>query len=141
MSLLGWPSDRGRSQYAVDVTVRLWNGNWWVRVDGEWAGYYPYCKGGDARPCDEGTLFSNSGIRDEADRLDWYGEVFDRSAPDATSTNMGSGQYASEGFGRAAYFRNLTYYWEPGLLVVERWQPVRNRCCLLQWKRPIHEAG
>jgi|GEM_PF-4480147 len=56
MSLSGWSSSRGGSQYSVDVTVRLWNGNWWVRVDGEWAGYYPYCKGGDARPCDEGTL-------------------------------------------------------------------------------------
>lgn len=30
---------------------------------------------------------------------------------------MGSGQYASEGFRQAAYFRNLTYYWEPS----KRW--------------------
>jgi hypothetical protein len=114
MSLTGWESAQGGNQYSLEVVVRLWEGNWWVKAAGEWAGYYPHCKGWQwYAPCPSGTLFSASGIRDEASRLDWYGEVFDSSAPAATTTDMGSGRFASEGWSRAAYFRNLTYFWAP----------------------------
>ena len=113
MSLVSWSSVTGGSQFSLDVEVRLWNGNWWVRAAGEWAGYYPQCVGGGAAPCQRGTLFSEGGIRDKANRLDWYGEVFDSRAPAATSTDMGSGAYANTQFGRAAYFRNLLYVWAP----------------------------
>ncbi len=114
MSLAGWSSTIGGSQFSLDLEVRLWNGNWWVRAAGEWAGYYPRCKGGGASdPCASGTLFSAAGIRDQADRLDWYGEVFDSTAPSPTSTDMGSGRFASEGWGKAAYFRNIMYVWSP----------------------------
>jgi hypothetical protein len=112
MSLVGWSSSQGGSQYSLDVTVRLWQGNWWVWAAGEWAGYYPYCKGGGtSAPCSSGTLFSANGIRDQADRLDWYGEVYDKTSPSPTSTDMGSGRFASEGWSHSAYFRNLTYFW------------------------------
>ena len=113
MSLVPWESSSGGSQFSLDVEVRLWEGNWWVRTAGQWAGYYPECKGADSPPCDQGTLFSSEGIRDKADRLDWYGEVFDSSAPAATSTDMGSGTMARERWQRAAYFRNLLYVWSP----------------------------
>lgn len=113
MSLVPWSSVTNGSQFSLDVEVRLWEGNWWVRAAGEWAGYYPQCVGGGAPPCGRGTLFSAAGIRDKANRLDWYGEVFDSRAPAATSTDMGSGAYANTQFGRAAYFRNLMYVWAP----------------------------
>jgi hypothetical protein len=111
MSLIPWESATDGSQYSLDVEVRLWQGNWWIRAAGEWAGYYPYCKGADAPPCEQGTLFSTAGIRDKANRLDWYGEIYDSSAPAATSTDMGSGAFANQRWGRAAYFRNLLYMW------------------------------
>jgi hypothetical protein len=114
MSLVPWESTLGGNQYSLDVEVRLWQGNWWVKAAGEWAGYYPHCVGGSGfSPCPGATLFSASGIRDQADRLDWYGEVFDASAPAPTTTDMGSGRFASEGWSRAAYFRNLTFFWAP----------------------------
>ncbi len=113
MSLVPWESKTNGSQYSLDVEVRLWQGNWWVRAAGQWAGYYPYCKGGDSEPCAQGTLFSIAGIRDKANRLDWYGEIFDSSAPAATSTDMGSGAFANQRWGKAAYFRNLLYMWSP----------------------------
>ncbi len=113
MSLAAWESVEGGSQYDLDVEVRLAEGNWWVWAAGEWAGYYPSCKGGSAPPCTQGTLFSASGLRDSASRLDWYGEVYDSSAPAPTSTDMGSGKFASAGWQHAAFFRNLTYYWQP----------------------------
>jgi hypothetical protein len=114
MSLANWDSTTNGNQYSLDVEVRLWQGNWWVWAAGEWAGYYPMCNGGGAfSPCSGATLFSEAGIRDKADRLDWYGEVFDSSAPKPTTTDMGSGRFASEGWGKSAYFRNLTFYWQP----------------------------
>ena len=114
MSLASWDSSIDGNQYSLDVEVRLWQGNWWVWAAGEWAGYYPVCNGGGGfTPCSGATLFSEAGIRDKADRLDWYGEVFDASAPAPTTTDMGSGRFASDGWGRSAYFRNLTFYWQP----------------------------
>jgi hypothetical protein len=113
MSLVPWESTTNGSQFSLDVEVRLWEGNWWVRAAGEWAGYYPNCKGADSPPCAQGTLFSAAGIRDKANRLDWYGEIFDASAPAATSTDMGSGAFANLRWSRAAYFRNLLYTWSP----------------------------
>jgi len=113
LSLEPWESTTDGSQYSLDVTVRLWEGNWWVWAAGQWAGYYPFCKGGDAPPCDEAPLFATGGLRDKADRLDWYGEVFDSSAPAATSSDMGSGAFADRRWQEAAYFRNLTFFWQP----------------------------
>ena len=113
MSISAWNSSTGGNQYSLDLEVRIHQGNWWVWVAGQWAGYYPLCRGGDAPPCDSGTLFSASGILEQASRLDWFGEVFDSSAPAATSTDMGSGAHAAGGWRQAAYFRNLTFYWAP----------------------------
>ncbi len=113
MSLAAWDSTTRGNQYSLDVEVRLYQGNWWVWAAGEWAGYYPFCVGGGVAPCTKGTLFSDNGIRDQASRLDWYGEIFDSSAPSPTSTDMGSGEFASSGWQHAAYFRNLTFYWQP----------------------------
>ena len=31
----------GSSQYEVELQYYLWEGNWWLRFNGEWAGYYP----------------------------------------------------------------------------------------------------
>jgi hypothetical protein len=112
MSIAAWNSQSGGNQYSLDVEVRLHEGNWWVWAAGEWAGYYPNCKGADAPPCDQGTLFSAEGIRDQVSRLDWYGEVYDSAAPAPTSTDMGSGAFASDGWQRGAYFRNLTFFWQ-----------------------------
>ena len=59
MSLAAWSSTLGGNQFSLDLEVRLWQGNWWVRAAGEWAGYYPRCKGGGGSdPCPSGTLFS-----------------------------------------------------------------------------------
>ena len=113
MALTSWKSSSGGNQYSLDLEVRLHEGNWWIWVAGEWAGYYPNCVGGGNPPCSRGHLFSDSGIRNQVSRLDWYGEVFDSSAPTPTSTDMGSGEFAINGWQHAAYFRNLTYYWAP----------------------------
>lgn len=111
MSITAWESSENGNQYSLPVQVRIHQGNWWVKVAGEWAGYYPACKGGGSPPCSSGRLFSTNGIRSTASRLDWYGEVYDSTAPTATSTDMGSGDFAADWWQHAAYFRNITYFW------------------------------
>ena len=113
MSLAPWESSENGNQFSLDLEVRIHEGNWWVWAAGQWAGYYPACSGGDSQPCDNGNLFSQNGIRSQADRLDWYGEVFDSTAPAPTSTDMGSGAFADTWWQHAAYFRNVTFFWQP----------------------------
>ena len=56
MAISAWNSSQGGNQYSLDVEVRIHQGNWWVWVAGEWAGYYPQCIGGGAPPCSRGAL-------------------------------------------------------------------------------------
>jgi hypothetical protein len=89
-------SQIGGTQYEMDFKVQLSLGNWWIKVNGQWMGYYP------------NGLFATTGLRNEADQVNWGGEVFDAlSHPETTATDMGSGLFPWEGFSRAVYMRNL----------------------------------
>jgi len=92
-------SVQGGNQYDLTLKVILWQGNWWVRVGNEWMGYYP------------NGLYSAAGLRDQAESVDWGGEIVDDNAnhPEPTSTWMGSGHFPYEGWQRSAYMRNLMY--------------------------------
>ncbi|MFJ4520729.1 neprosin family prolyl endopeptidase [Streptomyces sp. NPDC088810] len=87
----------GGVQYDLALKVTLYNGNWWVRVGDEWMGYYP------------AALFNSTGLRDQAQVVDWGGEIVDDVAnhPEATATWMGSGHFPNEGWSRAASMHNL----------------------------------
>lgn len=89
-------SQTGGTQYDMEFKLQYQLGNWWVNVNGHWMGYYP------------NGLFATTGLRDQADIVSWGGEVDDAVAhPGTTQTDMGSGLFPWEGFGRAAYMRNL----------------------------------
>ncbi|XP_047974822.1 uncharacterized protein LOC125217039 [Salvia hispanica] len=82
-----------------DITILIWkdpkSGNWWLGFgDRTLVGYWPV------------ELFTH--LSDRATMVEWGGEVVN-SRPDNqhTSTQMGSGRFAQEGFGKASYFRNL----------------------------------
>lgn len=85
------------SQY--DITVLIWKdpklGNWWMSFgDNTLVGYWP------------AELFTH--LADHATMVEWGGEVVNsRANGEHTSTQMGSGHFADEGFGKASYFRNL----------------------------------
>ncbi|QTE02310.1 neprosin family prolyl endopeptidase [Streptomyces cyanogenus] len=89
----------GGVQYDLALKVTLYNGNWWVRVGDEWMGYYP------------AALFNSTGLHDQAQVVDWGGEIVDdvTNHPEATSTWMGSGHFPNEGWSRAASMHNLAY--------------------------------
>jgi hypothetical protein len=70
-------------------------GTWWVLHNKHWIGYYP---------SDYFDMMSS-----EACIVHVYGEVFDETLASWTSSDMGSGLFAEEGFGKAAYFRRPRY--------------------------------
>jgi hypothetical protein len=88
----------GGDQYELALKVQLSAGNWWVRVGDQWLGYYP------------ASLYNPAGLRSQADKVDWGGEIVDDVVhhPEATSTWMGSGHFPAAGWQWAAYMRNLS---------------------------------
>jgi hypothetical protein len=84
------------AQFESRFELQLSGGNWWISHNGNWLGYYP------------GKLFNL--INASGCQAHWYGEVYDPSPASWTNTNMGSGRFASEGYGKSAYFRNPFYY-------------------------------
>ncbi|TYK09970.1 uncharacterized protein E5676_scaffold16G00990 [Cucumis melo var. makuwa] len=85
------------SQY--DISILVWKdpkeGHWWMQFgNGYVMGYWP------------SFLFSY--LADSASMIEWGGEVVN-SEPNGehTSTQMGSGHFPDEGFGKASYFRNI----------------------------------
>ncbi|KAM0054813.1 putative neprosin [Helianthus debilis subsp. tardiflorus] len=85
------------SQY--DISLLVWKdpeqGNWWMQFGhGNVLGYWP------------GSLFSY--LTTSASMIQWGGEVVN-SADDGqhTTTQMGSGHFPEEGFGKSSYFRNV----------------------------------
>ncbi|GAA0175119.1 hypothetical protein LIER_28361 [Lithospermum erythrorhizon] len=82
-----------------DITILIWKdpkiGNWWMSFgDNTLVGYWP------------AELFTH--LADRATMVEWGGEVVNsRANGEHTSTQMGSGHFADEGFRKASYFRNL----------------------------------
>ncbi|BBG98888.1 Protein of Unknown Function D [Prunus dulcis] len=72
------------------------SGHWWLQVQNEAIGYWP------------DTILPN--LRGSAELVSWGGEIYDSQAEGHhTSTQMGSGHFPDEGFGKASYVRNLQY--------------------------------
>ena len=88
----------GGTQFALFIKYQRWAGNWWLKVGNEWVGYYP------------ARLFTNLGLRNSADSIQFYGEVADARLPAGkTRTDMGSGRWADTRWPNAAYAHNLRY--------------------------------
>ncbi|CAN6713830.1 unnamed protein product [Malus baccata var. baccata] len=101
-----------RSSYGsrqFDIGLMVWkdprHGHWWLEFgNGLLVGYWP------------AFLFSH--LRSHASMVQFGGEIVNsRSRGYHTSTQMGSGQFAEAGFGKASYFRNLQIVdWDNNLL-------------------------
>ncbi|CAN1286395.1 hypothetical protein LINPERPRIM_LOCUS19284 [Linum perenne] len=68
------------------------NGNWWLILQGEEVGYWP------------AELFKN--LNTTARLIEWGGSVINT---EEAASEMGSGHFPSEGFGKAAFFSNLLF--------------------------------
>lgn len=92
-----------------DISLLVWkdpkHGNWWLEFgSGVLVGYWP------------SFLFTH--LRNHASMVQYGGEVVNtRPSGFHTSTQMGSGHFAGEGFGKASYFRNLQVVdWDNSLI-------------------------
>ncbi|KAB2630097.1 hypothetical protein D8674_007616 [Pyrus ussuriensis x Pyrus communis] len=92
-----------------DLSLLIWkdprHGNWWLEFgDGVLLGYWP------------SFLFTH--LQDYASMVQFGGEVVNsRLSGSHTATQMGSGYFAGEGFGRASYFRDLLVVnWDNNLI-------------------------
>ena len=83
----------GGATYNVALGFQLFNGNWWLKVQGTWVGYYP------------ASLYNGGQMANFATLIEFGGEVYGTPYYPA----MGSGQPASAGFGQAAAQHNITY--------------------------------
>jgi hypothetical protein len=97
-------SSQGGTQTSIGIRYQLYQGNWWLAVNGAFIGYYPaslYAKNGSTN----GTLGNNG------TGIGWWGEVYDDGTQSGgrTTTDMGSGQFPSAGWTYSAFMNNLTY--------------------------------
>ncbi|CAL4982599.1 unnamed protein product [Urochloa decumbens] len=87
-------STYGGTQY--EITFLVWKDpnthNWWMQLGGTNVGYWP------------SSIFTH--LANSASYIQWGGEVAP-SENGQTSTQMGSGHFPSEGFGKASYIRNI----------------------------------
>ncbi|TVY81819.1 hypothetical protein LSUE1_G005099 [Lachnellula suecica] len=96
-------STDGGSQTEMEISYYLFQGNWWLYVINKYIGYYPASLF-SANEANAAATLSNGG-----DYLAYYGEIYQEQ--DAmTTTDMGSGEFASLGYGRSAYMHNMEYY-------------------------------
>ena len=87
-------STAGGTQYDYVFQFRLYNGNWWLAVQGNWVGYYP------------GSLYNGGQLTRFAQRIDYGVET-------VGTTNWpgaGSGYWGTAGWDYAAYQRNIYYF-------------------------------
>ncbi|TVU04395.1 hypothetical protein EJB05_50024, partial [Eragrostis curvula] len=113
-------SSYGGSQYEFSILV--WkdpqSGNWWLQLENYQLGYWP------------SSFFSH--LADSASCVMWGGEVFS-SSDGQSSTQMGSGHFPGEWFGKASYIRNIqvvdsSNYLRPpsGLGLIAQWPKCYN---------------
>jgi hypothetical protein len=93
-------SQIGGEQREITIKYQHYQDNWWLQCQGRWVGYYP----GRRLFMGNGSSFTTLG--DHADRIGFWGEVA-KFGSGSTHTDMGSGRFADEGFGRAAYIHNM----------------------------------
>nr|XP_043607592.1 uncharacterized protein LOC122579476 [Erigeron canadensis] len=92
-----------------DISLMIWkdpkHGNWWLEFgSGVLVGYWP------------AALFTH--LQDHASMVQFGGEVVNSQASGShTATQMGSGHFSSEGFGKASYIRNMQVVdWDNSLI-------------------------
>lgn len=94
-------SATGGDQYSVPLMYYRDQGgshDWWLKYDNTWVGYYP------------NSWYNSSGIADKNAVIDYGGEIINGDTGGVhTTTDMGSGQFPSEGWQHSAYTRHITY--------------------------------
>lgn len=92
----------GGQQVEMQIEYQLFSGNWWLFVVDRWIGYYP------ASLFSAGEANAAVTLAQGSDTIYYYGEIYN-SENAMTTTDMGSGEFASAGSTHAAYIHNMVY--------------------------------
>jgi Neprosin len=88
----------GGAQYEIQLSYYLYQGNWWLYWGGGAAsnaiGYYPT------------SLYKGGAMASHASEIDYGGEVVGTTS----FPPMGSGHFANQGWTKACYQRDITYF-------------------------------
>ncbi|KAH9713135.1 NEP-interacting protein 1 [Citrus sinensis] len=93
----------GAEQFEMIITITKdkSSGNWWLLMQDQFIGYWP------------GSIFTS--LADCSTEINWGGEITNSEfAGHHTSTQMGSGHFPEESFGKACFFRKIGYVDESG---------------------------
>lgn len=97
---LGPVSTTGGTQYIIRMQWQLYEGNWWLFLQGSGdyiaVGYYP------------GSVYKGGQMSKYAQSIDYGGEVASKST-DTKTGQMGSGAFANQGWQKASYQRTIYY--------------------------------
>lgn len=92
-------SAEGGTQYIIRMQWQLYEGNWWLYVQGSGdyiaVGYYPE------------SVYNSGPVTNYASYIKYGGETVENSS--AVAGEMGSGNFASTGWSNAAYQRTIYY--------------------------------
>jgi len=91
-------SSKGGTQWEFQMQWYLYQGNWWLFIQGDAVGYYP------------GSKFGSGQLSKWATEVDFGGETVGTTS----WPPMGSGGFAKTGFKQAAYQRQIFYIKTPG---------------------------
>jgi len=103
---LGTPSQMGGAQREFSARFQLFNGNWWLAINGTWIGYYP------------GALYRGGQLTRYAENIQFGTE----SVASTIFPPQGSGAWSTSGWSQAAYQRNVFYSDTAGTL---RWSSLQ----------------
>jgi hypothetical protein len=120
----------GTADWWSPVLMFQSGGDYWLQHNGHWLGYYA------------GSLFSGTSpstdISTQSCQAQWYGEVYDPTPTTWTTTDMGSGQFSTQG----SHF--ASYHWTPYIVDTSgasQWPDVVSAFELLSWKTGNRTAG
>ena len=88
-------SSVGGPQYDVSASFYLYNGDWWLSINGEWVGYYP------------GALYNGGPLAQHADKIQFGTESY---GTEGVWPAEGSGDWGNANWMKSAYQNNLFYY-------------------------------
>lgn len=88
------------TQYTIKLMILKdhENGDWWLKYGDTWVGYWPR------------SLFDANGLHNQSSNIDFGGEIVNTQTDSRhTKTDMGSGYWPYQGYGYAAFHRNVRY--------------------------------
>jgi len=100
-------STLGGAQYDVSAQFYLYQGNWWLAIQGAWVGYYP------------GSIYRGGQLSKHAQQIQFGTE----SLGATMWPGEGSGEWSTKGWSQAAYQRNLFYFNTQGTAVWDTLTP------------------